>query len=99
MHTTILDTIQTLAYLFSRKNIITCPFDVSYKEKIVKPEMEVIVIRELIMLLNDTLIEYEKQEKKPHKFSRYFATFVTAYEENFDNGTIVPQVTKKKKKA
>lgn len=98
MESIILDTIQTLSYIFSRKNITICPFDVSYKQKKIKSEMEVIVIKELLLLLSQTLSKYEKKEKKQHKFFRYFKICLDAYDDNFDNGSIISQKKKVKEK-
>lgn len=85
----ILETIQQIAGIFLIKNIPTAPVNLDYLEEKVAVGMEPLVIRELIMYLEDLFADSLKEEKRVHRFSRYIESFNTALEDNCNDGNLI----------
>ena len=85
----ILETIQQIGGIFQTKNIVAAPVNVEFLEERVAPGMETLVVRELIMYLEDLLLEYLTTEKKVHKFTRYVESFNIILSDNSDGGNLI----------
>ena len=85
----ILETIQQIGGIFLTKNITSIPVNLEYLEEKVAPGMEKLVVTELIMYLEDLLLDYLKEEKKVHRFSRYVESFKNTLDDNSNGSSLV----------
>ena len=85
----ILETIQQIGGIFLTKNITSIPVNLEYLEEKVAPGMEKLVVTELIMYLEDLLLDYLKEEKRVHRFSRYVESFRNILDDNSNGSSLV----------
>jgi hypothetical protein len=85
----ILETIQQIGGIFLTKNIPVVPVNIEYLEEKIAPGMETLVIKELIMHLDNLFMEYQETEMKVHKFVRYSHQFKIAIDGNSDGSILI----------
>lgn len=85
----ILEIIQQIGGIFQRKNIPSVPINLDYLDETVAPDMENIVLIEMIMFLESLFVDYLEEEKKVHKYVRYVESFRNILEENSDDGNLI----------
>ena len=88
----ILEIIQQIGGIFQRKNIPSVPINLEYLDETVAPDMENIVLIEMIMFLESLFTDYLEEEKKLHKYVRYVESFRTILEENSNDGALIGRV-------
>ena len=89
LYTEILVTIQQIGAIFATKNIPACPVNTDYLEVQVGPDMEKMVLSEMIYLLEEQLSEYLETEKRVHKFAHYSGHFMKILEDNSEGEVVV----------
>lgn len=89
LYTEILVTIQQIGAIFALKNIPACPVNTDYLGVQIAPNMEKMVLTEMIYFLEDQLAEYLETEKRVHKFAHYLGHFMLVLEDNTDGDTVI----------
>ena len=85
----ILEMMQTIAGIFAHKRIPTMPVNLDYLETRIAPDQERLVMRELILELEERLLEYKKFSKREYKYARYLAIFKVALNDNAHGNQII----------
>ena len=86
----ILLTIQQLAAIFIKKGIPAVPVCVEHLGLDMTPEMEKLIIKELLMQLDDLFLEYSHKENKIHKYLYLLRHFYQIIDENtLDDGNFI----------
>ena len=85
----ILVTIQQIGAIFATKNIPACPVNTDYLEVHVGPDMEKMILSEMIYFLEEQLVEYLEVEKRVHKFAHYSGHFIKILEDNTEGEIVI----------
>lgn len=75
LDTEIIETIQWIAGIFIKRGIAVAPVQIKYLETEIDAGMEVLVIKELILCLQDLFLQYTQKSGKIHKYNRYIVRF------------------------
>ena len=85
----ILETIQQIGGIFQKKGIVSVPVMLDFLEVEIAPGMEILVVKEMIMYLEELFSEYVKEEKRVHRYYRYLDHFIDTLENNSDGTSLI----------
>lgn len=89
----ILEVLQIIGGVFVSRGIPAIPVNLDYLETKMAPDMEKIVVKDLIKELFNLMNEYKKQERKPHKYENYIKRFYDILEDNTHDNKIITRKT------
>lgn len=87
----IVQTIQQIGAIFMKKNIKAAPICVELLQYNLQTDTDNLIVQELLIYLSDLFKDYQRSERKMHKYIRYLAHFHNILRENSDGHIIIGQ--------
>lgn len=85
----ILEGLQMIGGIFVKRGIPAIPVNLDYLDTHLAPDIEKIIVKDLISELFDLMSQYQKKEKKCHKYEYKIKELYELLEENTHNNKII----------
>ena len=89
----ILEGLQIIGGIFASRGIPSIPVNLDYLDTKMAPDMERIVVKDLISSLFYLMNKYKKKEGKAHKYVSYIQRFYSILQDNTHDNTIITRKT------